>query len=327
MNFQNLKIRLLRKISILTNKLWIFRVIRRFQGLNIASDVTMDIQGSFSHGNKVYIGKGTTIVVHRSGALELGDACYIGNNVEISPDSKIIIGNKSSIQHRSTILGDVEIGKYCLFSYNVYISSGQHNFDVAPHVNIKDQDFMAMQNSENSGLHNKVYIGDDCWVGTNVVIMRGITIGKGAIIGANTLVTRDVEPYTILSGSPGKVIARRLNFIPPKKISYLIEEELPYFYSGFSTSLSEMESDGIRADRKFTIFMDTSGAKSVHLRFKPLKINGVNLCLNGTYNANLPCNVGQISYKLDRSIDNKLTFSLSSDQPFGSFLLQEVWVG
>ena len=52
-------------------------------------------------------------------------------------------------------------------------------------------------------------IGNDVWIGTEAIVMPGITIGHGAVIGTRALVTRDVEPYTIIGGNPGKPIRKR----------------------------------------------------------------------------------------------------------------------
>jgi virginiamycin A acetyltransferase len=54
-------------------------------------------------------------------------------------------------------------------------------------------------------------IGNDVWIGNNATIMQGIKIGDGAIIGTNSLVTKDVEPYTMVGGNPAKVIRKRFD--------------------------------------------------------------------------------------------------------------------
>ena len=58
---------------------------------------------------------------------------------------------------------------------------------------------------------SKVIIGNDVWIGINALILSGITIGDGAIIGAQSVVTKDVEPYTIVAGNPAKVIRTRFD--------------------------------------------------------------------------------------------------------------------
>ncbi|MFA8434290.1 MAG: CatB-related O-acetyltransferase [Marinifilaceae bacterium] len=54
-------------------------------------------------------------------------------------------------------------------------------------------------------------IGNDVWIGANAIIMPGISIGDGAVIATSTIVTKDIEPYTIVGGNPGKVIKKRFS--------------------------------------------------------------------------------------------------------------------
>jgi acetyltransferase-like isoleucine patch superfamily enzyme len=57
----------------------------------------------------------------------------------------------------------------------------------------------------------KCVIGHDVWIGANAIILAGITVGNGSIIGANSLVTADVEPYSIVAGTPAKLIRFRFD--------------------------------------------------------------------------------------------------------------------
>ncbi|GGF14013.1 hypothetical protein GCM10011321_02440 [Youhaiella tibetensis] len=63
-------------------------------------------------------------------------------------------------------------------------------------------------------------IGNDVWIGTEAIVMPGIKIGHGAVIGTRALVTRDVEPYTIVGGNPAKPIRKRF---PDEDIALLLE--------------------------------------------------------------------------------------------------------
>ena len=54
-------------------------------------------------------------------------------------------------------------------------------------------------------------IEDDAWIGVNVIILKGLTIGKGAIIGAGSVVTKNVPPMTLVAGNPAKVIKELVN--------------------------------------------------------------------------------------------------------------------
>lgn len=63
-------------------------------------------------------------------------------------------------------------------------------------------------------------IGNDVWIGNGATIMQGIKVGHGAIIGTNSLVTKDVEPYSIVGGNPAKEIRKRFD---PEKIDFLLK--------------------------------------------------------------------------------------------------------
>lgn len=123
----------------------------------------------------------------------------MGNCMIYSPHG-IEIGDYTSINHHSIISGQggLRIGKYVMIGSNVHILTSLHGF--------KKRDVpMRFQAIE----YGKVVIEDDVWIGTNVVIMPGVTIGKGAIIGANAVVTKDVETYSIVGGVPAKLIKYR----------------------------------------------------------------------------------------------------------------------
>jgi acetyltransferase-like isoleucine patch superfamily enzyme len=53
-----------------------------------------------------------------------------------------------------------------------------------------------------------IRIGNKAWIGFNVIILKGITIGEGAVIGAGSVVTKDVEPFTVVAGNPAKIIKK-----------------------------------------------------------------------------------------------------------------------
>jgi galactoside O-acetyltransferase len=64
-----------------------------------------------------------------------------------------------------------------------------------------------------------IVVGDDVWIGANATVLRGITIGRGAVVGANSVVTRDVAPFSIVGGVPARVIGHRGGAAKPEPVA------------------------------------------------------------------------------------------------------------
>lgn len=244
----------------------------------------------------LFVRKGSSVIItdtatlstsSSNGLIILEGNNYLGKDVEIGAASLIIIGQNTSIQHRCILLGDIEIGANCLFADNVYISSGRHYFDLMPEMCIKDQDEYVMQDAKLSKSHSqKIIIGEDCWIGTNAVIMSGITIGKGTIIGANSVITKDVPPYSIVGGIPGKTLKKRLEFEPPDFINYKENKYLPYFYKGFFVREADLNLDrleeGIACGKKFIVAMKAAGENpKIKIQFKKQISQSVKISFQG----------------------------------------------
>ncbi|EMY61699.1 acyltransferase [Leptospira terpstrae] len=241
----------------------------------ISDPYVLICEGKLDFPLKYSIGVGSNIIIPKYSELCLGEGVYIGRHVEIGPNQKIEIGDYTSIQDRTIILGDVSIGRYCTFASNIYISSGNHYFDKFPELNIKDQDVRVIQNLELGKKHSKpVVIEDDCWLGANVFVMNGIKIGKGSVIGANAVITKDILPYSVVAGVPAKKIRNRINFIPPSYLYYNRTEDLPYFYSGFL--VSDLEKDryvkfyGLATKKHFSIALNSKPGDVVVVRCKKI---------------------------------------------------------
>lgn len=322
-----LKVRVLTRLINRISLIWRMK----YRHIRIASGVTIDIQGSFTYGNNCVIGKNAVITVPGTGSFKLGTHCYLGRYVEVGPSGKIAIGDDTSIQDRSVLLGDVTIGDNCLLSYNVYISSGRHYFDLKPWCLIKDQDNFVAEDVTLASSHSRpVIVEDDCLIGINAVIMPGITIGKGAVIGANSVVTKDVEPYSVVAGTPAKVIKNRLKFSPPKEITYSTPQDLPYFYSGFkatqASQLTATARGGIQAASRFIIFLETMGANSIHLLLKGEYANESKLILNETDSVDLPEKMSEVVFRITKPLSNKLCFYIFPEKLASTVIIQKAWV-
>jgi acetyltransferase-like isoleucine patch superfamily enzyme len=289
----------------------------KYPELGISNNVNLDIHGNFTYGSDCGVGEGTNIIIPKNAALLLGDNCYVGRHVELGPSGCIQIGSHTSVQDRCVMLGDVTLGRYCLIAPNVYISSGQHYFERMPSWLIKDQDKLVARDEELLNVHSKpVVIEDDCWLGINVVVMAGVTIGKGAVIGANSVVTKDVEPYTVMAGAPAKCIKKRLDFAPPDKISYANPHDWPYFYSGFEISQLSLEKyaayEGIAVQKEFSVCLNGTVGTSIYLSVRNIGSSECTLIHEGE-RMEVSNEMREIAFQIDPVSKMKFRFSIESD--------------
>jgi acetyltransferase-like isoleucine patch superfamily enzyme len=165
----------------------------------------------------------------KNSKIWIGKKVWMARSVDLHARSGNIlrIGDFSSVQDNCKLIGQVSIGRYCILAPNVFMSSGAHQFSVSPSKLIRIQDL------ESPLVDKPIKIEEDVWLGINVVVSGGITIGRGAIVGASSVVTKDIPPYTICAGIPAKVIGERLQFRPSPKIDSKNLSDYPYFYSGF----------------------------------------------------------------------------------------------
>lgn len=103
------------------------------------------------------------------------------------------------------VITSSKIGRYCSIANNVSIGIGEHKIQRVSTNSIFYKDpFKTLTEKECT-------IGNDVWIGSNVVIRRGVTVGNGAIIGSNSFVNKDVKPFEIIGGSPAKFIRMRFS--------------------------------------------------------------------------------------------------------------------
>jgi acetyltransferase-like isoleucine patch superfamily enzyme len=106
----------------------------------------------------------------------------------------------------------LKVGSFCSISANVTILlGGNHRSDwiTTYPFNVIFEEFTHIEGHPSS--NGNVIIGNDVWIALNTLILSGVTIGDGAIIAANSVVTKDVEPYAIVGGNPAKKIKNRFD--------------------------------------------------------------------------------------------------------------------
>lgn len=106
----------------------------------------------------------------------------------------------------------VELGKYVMFGPNVVITGSGHRFDIAGTPII----------FSGRPVLEKTIIEDDVWIGYGVIIMAGVRIGRGSIVGAGAVVTKDILPYEIWGGVPARKIRDRFSTKEERQIHDLM---------------------------------------------------------------------------------------------------------
>lgn len=133
------------------------------------------------------LGKNATCEIYKA---TIGNGCRIS----IAKNAKVIIGNNVCINENTRIMinSGIVIGDDTIISFDVNIlDSDQHRI------------FINNQEQENT---KPIVIGKNVWVGSRVTILKGVLIGEGAVIASNSVVTKEVPPFTLVGGNPAKII-------------------------------------------------------------------------------------------------------------------------
>ena len=155
--------------------------------------------------------------------VRFGDGVTIGRNASIRPSSYygnelgegLTIGDGSSIGPGSFIgaAGFVQIGRNVMTGPRIIVLPENHLFE---RVDIP----MKQQGTKRVG----ILIEDDCWIGADVAILDGVTVGKGSIVATGAVVTRAVPEYSVVGGIPARVLRRRRRDEPPKDMPQARED-------------------------------------------------------------------------------------------------------
>ena len=131
--------------------------------------------------------------------------------------NKMTIGNNVYIGKYCTLQADIEIGNNVDIANNVgLIGKYDHDFSKVG-VSIKDAPWIGDATYDFKGKNQKIIIEDDVWIGYGAIIFTGITIHRGAIIAAGSVVTHDVPAYTIVGGNPAHILGQRFTSEEIKK--------------------------------------------------------------------------------------------------------------
>lgn len=118
---------------------------------------------------------------------------YLGNNVYIGPGAMFVSSEAKII-----------VGDNVMFGPNVMIATSNHRIDVIGKL-------MADVKEKREFDDQDVIIEEDCWIGMNAIILKGVTIGRGSVIGAGAIITKDVPEYSIITDTRTNCVRQRFN--------------------------------------------------------------------------------------------------------------------
>lgn len=160
------------------------------------------IESLYKNDNVIY-----TTSVHPT--VKLGKRVYLGVNVDVREN--VFIDDYSYCSNGCILFGKTQIGKYYSIGYNAQIGPPEHPIDfisTSPKL-YRDKLIKDLCLWPDDDIKEPVVIGNDVWIGSNSVILQGVTVGDGSIIAAGAVVTKNVDSYTIVGGVPAHPIKKR----------------------------------------------------------------------------------------------------------------------
>ena len=159
--------------------------------------------------------QGNVLEMLREGRLELGPHALLEPGVWLTAPApaRIRIGEGTFLNMGVMIAAVelVDIGAHCMFANRCFVTDGNHRFD-DPDRPVPWQGFTTK---------GPTRVGDNVWCGANVVITSGVTIGERCVIGANSVVTADIPPFSIAAGAPARVL-KKIDYevaVPPPNVA------------------------------------------------------------------------------------------------------------
>ena len=146
--------------------------------------------------------------------LVIGTGCLVMGQLLVGLEGRLHIGNDSYVGPAARIwaLEKTEIGSRVFISHGVNIhDSDSHSLSAQErHERFLEKMKLGRHLVLENVKSGPVVIDDDVWIGFNAIILKGVRVGRGAVVGAGSVITKDVEPYTIVVGNPQRVTGKSL---------------------------------------------------------------------------------------------------------------------
>lgn len=184
---------------------WAYRAVLDGAGPGcfIEQDVRWQVPRRIRLGRRVMVGEGCFLDAHSlTGRIVLGDDVWLsrGCYVVAYQNAEVRIAEQAYIGHRCLLYGHggIQVGRDVLMANDVQLICGNHTF-ARRDVPIRAQ----------PTVERPIVIEDDVWLGASAIVLGGVTVGRGSVVGAGAVVTRDLPPYSIARGVPAQVVGVR----------------------------------------------------------------------------------------------------------------------
>lgn len=165
----------------------------RLSGVQIGSNCSFEAGVKFQYGWRTSFGERCIIDAHAQFKCPTAVKPMHGYNINI--DKNVFIGRGTIIDANLS----VKVGQNTFIAPYCFISDTSHNFsDTIKPIRLQGCNYKPVE------------IGEDVWLGAHVMVLAGVKIGKGCVVGANSVVTRDLPPYVVAVGAPARIIRSRL---------------------------------------------------------------------------------------------------------------------
>jgi acetyltransferase-like isoleucine patch superfamily enzyme len=145
----------------------------------------------------------------KSSYLSCGEDLHIGRNPRIWAPERIVIGNGVYIGKDVFIEANCVIGNYCLIANRVAIVGRRDHDFRAVGIPVRFSPWIGAKYTAKDTMEDRAVIDDDVWLGYGAIVLSGVRIGRGAIVAAGSVVTKDVSSYDVVAGNPARAIGRR----------------------------------------------------------------------------------------------------------------------
>ncbi len=184
-------------------------------GCVIEQHVRLLVPNRLFLGRRVLVGEGSFLDAHNArGRIELQDDVWLSRGcLLVTAETEILVQEQAYVGHRCLLYGHggIDVGRNALLANDVQLICGDHTFSRRD-IPIRDQPAKAMP----------IVIEEDVWLGASAIVLGGVTVGRGSVVAAASVVTHDLPPFSIARGVPARIVGERG---VSEETEYLVHEQ------------------------------------------------------------------------------------------------------